>query len=96
MSNEQVLTAEIGGQELSFSVARDDYNRYINSVTPTNKVQPSHNFLMTTINEQQRATLKELLAKNPGAEVQLASALLEEYTPDLQIVVKKSSSVQNG
>ena len=92
--NEQTLVADIAGTDFSFTVKRDDYNKYINSVTQNNKVAPSHNFLMTTVDEKQKASLKQLLASTPGAEVQIASAVLEEYTPDLAIVVKKSSSVQ--
>ncbi|UUA73101.1 putative phage tail assembly chaperone [Cellvibrio sp. QJXJ] len=91
-SNGQVLKLTVKDIDLEFDIGRDDYNKYVNSVTQNSKVAPSHNFLMTTVNEKQRAELREFLKNTPGAEVQLAGALLEEYTPDLGIVVKKSSS----
>lgn len=90
--NEQIISAEMCGNEFKFTVKRDDYNKYINTTTPSNKVAPCHNFLMTTVADTQRATLKALLAEHAGSEVQLASAVLEEYTPDLGITAKKLSS----
>ena len=93
--NQQVICAEMCGQEFTFKVNRDDYNKYINSTTQNSKVAPCHNFLMNTVDEKQRATLKSLRAEHVGSEVQLASAVLEEYTPDLGIVAKKSSNAQS-
>jgi hypothetical protein len=93
--NEETLTADVCGKTLSFRIGRADYNKYINSVTQKDKVAPSHNFLMQTVTPESAADLKKILEENPGADVQLASAVLEEYTPDLGIVVKKSSSAQS-
>lgn len=93
--NFQRLDVEVNDSTVSFNVGRDDYNKYINSVTQNNKVAPSHNFLMQTVDGQHKETLKEILADSPGSEVQLAGAILEQYTPDLGIVVKKSSSAQS-
>jgi hypothetical protein len=93
--NEQVINAEMCGNDFTFTINREDYNKYINATTQNNKVAPCHNLLMTTIDPKQKATLKTLLAENVGSEVQLASAVLEEYTPDLGIVVKKSSSAHS-
>lgn len=93
--NEQAINAEMCGQEFTFNVKRDDYNKFINSTTQNSKVAPCHNFLMGTVDQTQRATLKALLKENPGSEVQLASAVMEEYTPDLGIVAKKSSNAQS-
>lgn len=90
--NGQVLTVTVGEVDISFDIGRDDYNRYINTVTQANKVAPSHNFLMTTVDEKQKAALRDFLDKTPGGEVQLAGALLEAYTPDLSFIVKKSSA----
>ena len=93
--NEQVIGAEMCGQDFTFKVNRDAYNKYINSTTPNNKVAPCHNFLMNTVIETQRATLKGLLAEHVGSEVLLAGAVLEEYTPDLGITAKKLSNAQS-
>jgi hypothetical protein len=90
--NGQVLTVPLNEKDVSFDIGRDDYNKYINSVTQNNKVAPSHNFLMSTVDETQKGVLREFLEQHPGSEVQLAGALLETYTPDLSFVVKKSSA----
>lgn len=89
--NQQTMTVKVCDEEISFCIGREDYNRYINTISTTNKVQPSHNFLMQTVDAHSHAALAKILADNPGAEVQLAGELLEAYTPDLGIVVKKSS-----
>lgn len=89
--NQQTMTVNICGEDISFCIGRDDYNKYINSITQNNKVAPSHNFLMQTVDAHSQETLLKILADNPGAEVQLAGEILEAYTPDLGIVVKKSS-----
>lgn len=88
-TNEQEIELEAGGKDFTFTVTRESYNRYINSITPANKVAPSHNFLMDCVNEDSRASLRELLENTPGAEVQMGGAVIEEYTPDLALVVKK-------
>ncbi|MGP4922812.1 putative phage tail assembly chaperone, partial [Pseudomonas lundensis] len=41
--------------------------------------------------QEQRASLKPLLA-NPVMVMQLAGTLLEEYGPDVEIIVKKPST----
>lgn len=89
--NAQEFTVDVAGKALVFNVGRDDYNKYINAVTQKDKVAPSHNFLIQTVEPASLDDLKKVLADNPGAEVQLAGAILEDYTPDLGIVVKKSS-----
>ncbi len=93
--NLQQIILTVSGTDFSFSVGRDDYNKYINSISQTSKVAPSHNFLMLTVDESSRQALVEFLKETPGSEVAIAAAVLEEYTPDLNIVVKKSSSAQS-
>jgi len=91
--NLQQFNVTVLGADLTFNIGREDYNKYINSVTQKEKVAPSHNFLVNTIAHENAEALKSILADNPGSEIQIASDLLEEYTPDLGIVVKKSSAV---
>jgi hypothetical protein len=93
--NEKKITFDVLGRDFTFSVTRAEYNKYINSISQNSKVAPSHNFLMGTVMDTERATLREFLKETPGSEVTIASAVLEEYTPDLNIVVKKSSSAQS-
>lgn len=93
--NEQSFDIQASGKEFKFTVNRDSYNKYLNAISQKEKVAPSHNFLMMTVCEKQKADLREVLAQNPGAEVEIAGGLYEAYTPDIGLVVKKSSSAQS-
>ncbi|MDC0598864.1 putative phage tail assembly chaperone [Gammaproteobacteria bacterium] len=90
--NKVQLEVTAGDKTFVFNITRGAYNKYINSITAANKVGPSHNFLIMTIAEDNKTDLIQFIADNPGSEVVLAGSLLEDYTPDLDIVVKKRSS----
>lgn len=85
------ITLEIKGTDFVFHLTPQDVTKYFNSTTNANKVAPATNLLMSTIKQEQKAELKPLLA-NPVTVLELAGALLEEYSPDIGLVVKKSSS----
>jgi hypothetical protein len=68
--------------------------KYFNSTTNNNKVAPANNLLVSTVKQEERASLKPLLV-NPMTVMELAGALLEEYSPDLGIIVKKPSTTQS-
>ena len=90
MTERREITLEVGSSEFTFDLTPQDVTRYFNALTQTNKVAPANNLLMTTAKEAQRPALKQLLA-NPVLTMQLAGALLEEYAPDVEIIVKKPS-----
>ncbi|MFE2005383.1 putative phage tail assembly chaperone [Pseudomonas guariconensis] len=85
------ITLELGKDEFTFTLTPADVTKYFNGMTQNNKVAPSHNLLVNTVNQDQRAALKERLA-NPVMVMQLSGAILEEYSPDVDVIVKKSSS----
>jgi len=85
------ITLEVGEQEFTFNLTPQDVTKYFNALTQANKVAPGNNLLMTTVKQEQRATLKPLLA-NPVMVMQLAGTLLEEYAPDVEVIVKKRSA----
>jgi hypothetical protein len=91
MSEKRDITLEVGAQEFTFTLTPQDVTKYFNAVTANNKVAPSHNLLSNTVVAEQRADLRTLLA-NPVMTMQIAGALLEEYAPDVEIIVKKPSS----
>lgn len=93
--NVQKITLTVRGTDFNFTVGRDDYNKYLNSIMPNNKVAPHHNLLMSTVDDDSRDALRTLLKETPGADMNIGGALIEEYTPDLEVVVKKSSSAQS-
>lgn len=85
------ITLEFANQEFTFHLTPADVTKYFNSVTNNNKVAPSKNLMMTTIKQEEKAALKPFL-ENPVTAMELAGALLEEYSPDIDIIVKKSSA----
>ena len=91
MTDRREITLELGEQEFTFILTPADVTKYFNSMTQNNKVAPANNLLVTTVNQEQRATLKPLLG-NPVMTMQLAGALMEEYGPQVDIIVKKPSN----
>lgn len=91
MTERTEITLEVGENEFAFTIDPVLMTKYINSLTPSNKVAPASNLLMTAVNQEQKATLKPLLA-NPMTAIQLAGALIEEYSPTVEVTVKKRSA----
>ncbi|PWB34667.1 hypothetical protein DCO48_05865 [Pseudomonas sp. SDI] len=91
MTDRREITLELGDQEFTFTLTPADVTKYFNSMTQNNKIAPANNLLVTTVHQEQRATLKPMLG-NPVMTLQLAGALMEEYGPNVDIIVKKSSS----
>lgn len=85
------ITLEVGEQEFTFNLTPADVTKYFNALTQTNKVAPGNNLLMTTVLQDQKPALKILLG-NPVMVMQLAGALLEEYAPNIEVIVKKRSA----
>lgn len=94
MTASRTIDLDIGEAEFSFTLTAQDVTKYFNAMTPNNKVAPAHNLLTGTVNQEQKAALKELLA-NPLMTMQIAGALLEEYSPDVEVAVKKPSTTPN-
>ncbi|MGO4366645.1 putative phage tail assembly chaperone [Pseudomonas sp. PAB10] len=94
MTDKREITLEFGDKEFTFDLTPQDVTKYFNAVTQTSKVAPANNLLTTTVKQDQRASLKPLLG-NPVMVMQLAGALLEEYSPDVEIIVKKPSATPN-
>lgn len=93
MTAHRDITLQVGEQEFTFRLSAQDVTKYFNSVTPNSKVAPSNNLLTNTICAEDKEALRVLLG-NPVMVLQLAGALLEEYSPDVEIIVKKPSPVQ--
>ncbi|WP_339531549.1 putative phage tail assembly chaperone [Pseudomonas mucidolens] len=91
MSDKREIILEVGDKEFTFELTPQDVTKYFNAVTQNNKVSPANNLLVTTVKQEERATLKAQLG-NPVLVMQLAGALLEEYGPDVEITVKKHST----
>lgn len=79
---------EVGNIDLVFNPNEMDYNKFINEMQMTNKVSPAHNYLRRIVDKDSKAALDEML-KRPGAALQLAAAVNDEYAPELEIKIKK-------
>ncbi|MGN7840813.1 putative phage tail assembly chaperone [Pseudomonas sp. 22490] len=94
MTERREITLDLAGKEFTFNLTPQDVTKYFNAVTQNNKVAPSNNLLTTTVQQDQLATLRPLLA-NPMLTMKVAGALLEEYAPDVEVTVKKPSPALN-
>ena len=91
MTDKREITLEMGDKNFTFNLAPQDVTKYFNGMTASNKVAPTHNLLINTVKADQRDELRALMT-NPVMTMQLAGVILEEYAPDVEIIVKKHSS----
>jgi len=96
--NKRKISLLINEKELNFNVDLAKHNAFINGFTATNKVQPSHNFVMESCEDQSKDTLRELLKGAAGGSiaVQIADALNTAYVPTVVIEVKKPVTTQTA
>lgn len=86
----KTITLTVGSTDFAFNVAVQDHTDFIDATARGQSVTAaSHNFTMRTINAEQKEDFKKLLESNPGAELQIASFLKAEFSPVLDIAVKK-------
>ncbi|WP_445946381.1 putative phage tail assembly chaperone [Shewanella sp.] len=86
----KTIVLTIAGTDFSFNVTANDHGDYIDSVARgSSMTAASHNFLMRTIDSEQKEDFKKLLETSPGTELQIASAVKVEFSPVLEIAVKK-------
>ncbi|RON20588.1 hypothetical protein BK660_16165 [Pseudomonas brassicacearum] len=91
MSETRDITLEVGDKEFTFTLSPQDVTKYFNALTQNNKVAPANNLLVNTVKQEERASLKALLG-NPVMVMTLAGTLVEEYGPDVEVIVKKPST----
>ncbi|MGN5077302.1 putative phage tail assembly chaperone [Aeromonas veronii] len=82
-----IITLDVAGKELKFAPTMVAYNGFINDMMPSDKVAPAHNYLKKIVCQESKEVLDELL-KRPGAALQLAGAINQQFAPDLEIIVK--------
>lgn len=80
----KTIKLKIDGKPIAFNVDVAAYDKYLNDLTPHNKVAPARNFLTRTVAAEDKEALKTVLEK-PGAALQIANKLAEEFTPDIEI-----------
>lgn len=86
----KTITLTIGGNDFSFSVTVQDHSDFIDSAARGESMSAAaHNFAMRTVTSESKEEFKKLLENSPGSELQIAGMLKAEYSPVLDIAVKK-------
>ncbi|HFQ4921016.1 TPA: putative phage tail assembly chaperone [Vibrio vulnificus] len=85
----KTIVLTIGKIDLSFTPTEADYGEYMTEVAQGDLVNASHNFVMSIVDEESKDALRGITKENPGAAMQITGEVLKEYTPKLQIKVKK-------
>jgi hypothetical protein len=93
MAFNQKIVLDVNDVELKFDVNVAAYNKFQNTSTMVNKIQPATNFLMNVVDDSDKKILKDIL-QQPGAAMYIVSAIVDEYQPEFNITVKKSNSEQ--
>ena len=87
MSKNIALT--VGDTEIAFNPSAADYDEAQNTILQGDASSAAHNFLMSTVTAESKATLREMTQNNPGAAMQIYGHVIKEYAPKLTISVKK-------
>ncbi|WP_372761069.1 putative phage tail assembly chaperone [Pseudoalteromonas sp.] len=86
----QTITLTIAGTDFKFNMTVQDHSDFVDSVARGGSMTAaSHNMVMRTITDEQKPELKKVLESSPGSELQIASMLKTEFSPVLEIAVKK-------
>jgi hypothetical protein len=86
----KTIILTIAGTDFSFNVTVQDHSDVVDAVTRgESATAASHNFVMRTIEDKQKDDFKKVLEKSPGAELQIATMVKNEYSPALEMSVKK-------
>ncbi|KNC95742.1 putative phage tail assembly chaperone [Trabulsiella odontotermitis] len=88
MSKENNITITVGDTDINFEPNVAAYNKYVNELMPANKVSPAINYLSRIVCADSKDALDKVI-KLPGAALQIADAVNEQFAPQLEITVKK-------
>jgi hypothetical protein len=84
------ITLTIAGTDFNFSIAVQDHSNFVDSAARGESMTAAaHNFVMRTVEPTQKDAFKKLLEESPGTELQIAGTLKAEFSPILEITVKK-------
>ena len=89
----QKVRVEVGEKELQFDVDTSDYNSYINNIMPNDKVNPGWNMLVTTVTDEDKDQLKEIVlvdnVPNGFIVQELVAVIVGEVAGTVKINIKK-------
>lgn len=86
----QAIELTIAGTDFKFNMTVQDHSDFVDAVARGGSMTAaSHNMVMRTIDNSQKDDLKKVVEGSPGSELQIASTLKAEFSPVLEIAVKK-------
>jgi hypothetical protein len=86
----KIIIVTIGAVDFPFNVTVQDHSDFIDAAARGASMTASaHNFVMRTIDDKSKEEFKKLLESSPGAEIQIAGELKAEFSPVLEISIKK-------
>ncbi len=87
------LGEEDNEKDIRFDVDMEAYNEFLNNQTPNDKIGPAYNFLINTVNAEDKATFKELVLvdKKPNGMLVLliVGQVTAEISGNLTVKIKK-------
>ncbi|EBS4137546.1 hypothetical protein DPZ68_08170 [Salmonella enterica subsp. enterica serovar Oranienburg] len=86
--NTTTITLTVAGVDIRFTPTEAIYNKFVNEMAMDNKVSPAKNYLMRCVHPEDKESLEKLIHR-PGAALQMAAKLNEDFAVDLDITVKK-------
>ncbi|EDR5175619.1 hypothetical protein CEH78_001507 [Salmonella enterica] len=86
--NTDVITLVVAGSAVRFTPTESIYNKFVNEMTMDNKISPAKNYLMRCVHPEDKEVLEKVINR-PGAAMQIAAKLNEEFVVDLDVTVKK-------
>jgi hypothetical protein len=85
-----LITLLIAGIEYKFNVTVQDHSDFIDSTARGESISAAaHNFVMRTVDSESKDGLKKLLESSPGSELQIATLVKTEFSPMLEMSIKK-------
>lgn len=84
---EKNITLTVKGTAIRFKPTLEAFNKLTNETLPFDKVAPTTNYLRRIVVKDDKSLLDEVL-KLPGAVMQIAGLVNNEFQGDLEIEVK--------
>ena len=86
----KAITLTIGDTDIRFEVKPSDYEAFQDDMTMTKKSVPSKRLLKATVVAEDRKKLDPYI--DEGHALEIAGTLIEEYSGELKVLVKNSTS----
>lgn len=87
-------TITVGADDFNFNVTNKDVNNYMNNVSEKDKILPSVNLLLKTVQDDQKDALKKLIMDEDNTPkgiivLNITGLLVGEFGMNTEISIKK-------